>query len=356
MSTGIVGIGTYLPEQVRHNDYWSPELVAGWRGRVGFDNWSEDRIAALNPGQRAVLTAVQPFLSDPFRGCLTRRVKDPGVSSPDMQAAAAKQALERAGVEPGQVGVVISNSLAPTYLGSADAFAIHAQLGLPSHALAFDIEAACNALAHQWVIARGMIESGAVDYALLTQAALGSVVVEYEAEYSPWFGDGASAVLLGRVEGEGEGLLSCYTETDGKAHGGVIIGPEEGSWTDGGRPRLRNNTVIIARTFLNMCNSAKLVLDRAQERAGVRADEVSFFACHQGQIWMSDAIRDFGGIGHAKSFNTLSEFGNLLSVNIPLALRMAHDAGLLEVGDLVQTYAIGSGHSESSLVFRWDGC
>src|SRR6185295_3621709 len=137
-AVGILGIGAYLPEQVRRNDWWPEEVVAKWRARAAESlvRPEPDSPQPLSDGERRVLAAMAELKDDPFRGTRERRLMPGGMTSSDMEVEAVKDALARSGVPAGRVGLLLTNSQLPDYLGVATAPLVHRKLGLPAGCLA----------------------------------------------------------------------------------------------------------------------------------------------------------------------------------------------------------------------------
>src|SRR6476661_3273157 len=112
--SGIWGIGIYLPETVRHNDWWPQSVVDQMRKRAL--HRTERVPLPITEGVRRALDAQERYKNDPFNGAVERRVMNAEERSSDMETAAAARALENAQVEPGEIDAVISHTVCPDYL------------------------------------------------------------------------------------------------------------------------------------------------------------------------------------------------------------------------------------------------
>ncbi|MGH8624445.1 MAG: hypothetical protein ACREYC_03900 [Gammaproteobacteria bacterium] len=170
---GIHGIGIYLPEPVRKNDWWPSKIVDSWRGKSGASlvRSSNDSDEPISEGGRRTLEGMAEVAADPFKGAVERRAMPDGMVASDMEAAAAKDALSRAGIDPGEAGMLLTNSQLPDFLSVPTAPAVHRKLGLPERCLSTATDAACNSFLTQLAIAEPMIRSGQVRYGLLVQSS-----------------------------------------------------------------------------------------------------------------------------------------------------------------------------------------
>src|SRR3954464_10185645 len=136
-AVGILGIGAYLPEQVRRNDWWPEEVVARWRATAAESlvRHEPDSVPPASEGARRTLAAMAELKDDPFRGARERRIMPRGMTSSDMEVEAAKDALARSGVPGSRVGLLLTDSQLPDHLGVSNGPLVHRKLGLPAGCL-----------------------------------------------------------------------------------------------------------------------------------------------------------------------------------------------------------------------------
>ncbi len=241
----------------------------------------------------------------------------------------------------------------PDFLDTNAACTIHGALGLSPRCFSLGVEAACNSWQMNVELARDMIRAGRARNALLVQWCAVTRIVPPHVHHAPWFGDGASAVVLGPVK-EGFGILGAAHRTDGDMQNTLVAGVPGGRWYDEGKVTLYPEDVERAkRMFVESADSAATVVGEALADAGVEKSDVDFYACHQGTAWLGQVTREAAGLGHARTLDTFARTGNLGSPNIPVVLAEAERQGLLHAGDVVVTHAGGSGVTYSSLVLRW---
>lgn len=346
---GILGLGAFLPPQIRRNDWWPDTIVEQWRTRK--------RMAAMPPPQdedaRRVVEALLEYADDPFSGAVERRVMSPDMTVADMEIAAARAALDDAGLEPGDIDLVINDPITPDDIGTNTACAVHEALGLPDTALTVSIRAACNGFHQQVALADGLIAAGRVHRALLVQSCGLSRVLPYDRPYSPLFGDAATAVVLGPVR-EGRGLLAADHRTDGSLGNTLLLGSPEGQWWEHGPVTLHNASPNASHQMLmNLPGYARATIDGVLRRAELPPEHVSFVAMHQAFPWYRRVVQAAVGLEHAQALDTFTWAGSVSACNVPLVLTTAHQRGLLSDGDIVVTQGGGSGMTYSSLAIRW---
>lgn len=366
----IEGIGVYLPETVRQNDWWPERVVTGWRAererRAALRRDSPDPLAsamlrvnardAMTAGQRAVVSGLEQYDDDPFHGVIERRVIADGMPPSEMEARAARSALARAGIEPGQPGAidfVLCASLVPDVLTVPNACAVHHRLGLDPACLCLTVDATCNAFAVQLEIARGLVAAGRHRRGLLIQSSAMSRLIPTEAPYAPIFGDGATAVVVGRAPPD-HGLLASDHHSDGSLAGAFFASVPGERWYDDGPITWHIHDQDAARdVVLNVADRGRDTVSRALARAGRSPDDVDFYASHQAMAWFRRVTQDHIGLRHARSVDTFPWAGNLSGSNIPLVLATAEREGRLQPGDVVATFSGGSGITWSSMILRW---
>jgi 3-oxoacyl-[acyl-carrier-protein] synthase III len=348
--TGILGIGVFLPDEVRRNDWWPESVVNAWRQRLAQQPYHPP---PEDEGERMVWAARNEVGDDPFWGAVERRVMSPGMTALDMEVAAAERALSKAEVSASEIDLLLLQSTVPDMLTTNMACAIHEALGVPRSCFALTIEGACNGFQQQFALAESLIRSGQANRALLVQSCSLSRVLPFEQPHSTVFGDGATAVVVGPVS-EGRGLLAAEHHTDGLLNRTLISTVPDADWWAEGRVVFhhvcpRNSQKMLA----SVPNMGRDTIHGALARTVYGPLDVDFYASHQPNTWYRRITQSFAGLERARHIDTFKWAGNMSAANIPLTLSLALDEGLLHDDDLVVTQSGGSGVSFSSLVFRW---
>jgi 3-oxoacyl-[acyl-carrier-protein] synthase III len=355
-NVGIWAIGTFLPPQVRTNDWWPSATVAKWQEALDVrkNARSEKAATELPAGSDLVLAAISEQRDDPFKGARERRVMSEGMMPSDMEIAAAREALDRAQLDPAEIDLLLVFSGVPDYLTVPNGPRIHSALGLRADCLTISMDNACNTFQTQLTLAEQMISGGRVRHALLVQSSAVMHLIPPEEQHSAWFGDGATAVVLGPVRAE-HGVISTSHRTDGSFFGSLVGGGYKGgTWFDDADIALhfadRKGAVRLAFMLPLL---GKTVLDDALGRAGLKPKDVNFYAAHQGTSWFRRVSQAFIGLSDARFFDTYDWTTSLSAANLPFVMAMAERQSVLREGDLVAMYSGGSGITVSGTLLRW---
>jgi 3-oxoacyl-[acyl-carrier-protein] synthase-3 len=344
LHVGILGLGVYLPADIRRNDWWPAETVARWM--------SGRRPAGATPTS-IVETAMAEQARDPFQGAVERRVMPAEMSSTDMEEHAARAAFADAGIDPQTIDLVLLHTLAPDWLATNTACVLHHRLGLRRDCFTLQIEAAQHSFPMQLSLANAMIASGQAKRALLVQSCPSSKLLDYSMPLSAAFGDGASAVIVGAVS-EGRGMLGSSRFTDGTHPRMLIASVPGGRWYDDGRAMLHLADPIAAREILtSTVELASGAITAALADAGLAASDVTVSSIHQGQPWLQRLVCEAAGITHARSIDVHARTGHLFAALIPSNLHAAVDAKLLAADDVVVIAGGGNGMTYGASVLRW---
>jgi 3-oxoacyl-[acyl-carrier-protein] synthase-3 len=308
---------------------------------------------AVSEGTKKVLGVFEALQADPFQGAVERRVIDDDMRASDMEEIAAKQALEKAGIDRAHVGLLICHSAVPDYLVTNNACLLHERLGLSRECFTMANEAACNSFLMQLAIAEKMLAGGVARYALLVQSCAISRIIDPNEPLSPNFGDGASAVVVGPVAA-GRGVIASAFRTDGSLHRAVVGGVRGRSWYDDGRVAMYSEDPSAARqTFMEIADKGDEVTGAVLRDAGCKPADIGFFGVHQGTSWARRLLTEHFGLTSARSVETYAWAASIFAANIPLGLAIGEKEGLLRQDDLVLTFAGGAGLSYGSVLLRW---
>jgi len=347
---GLLGVATYLPPETRRNDWWPAETVEGWmRARRANPPRPPD---AVTPAMARVLSAMAEQAVDPFQGVVERRVMPVGMTSTDMEAEAAERAIARAQIDRREIDALLTYTAVPEYLLSNAACVLHHRLGLAPTCFTLQAEASGHSFMTQLTLAESLIASGRARHALLVQSAASSRLIDRDELQSPLFGDGAAAVVVGRVAGGG--LLATVHRTDGTYPRALIATVRGGRWYDGGSIILHRGDLDAARqVFLETADRAIEVVGAALREAELAPGDVDFFAVHQGTPWLRQVTQEVLGLHRARSVDTFATTGYLFGASIPLVLETAQREGLLPAGSVVVMHGGGVGSTYGAIVTRW---
>jgi len=281
-------------------------------------------------------------------GIRQRHIAAPGETTSSMGAAAAREAMARAGVLPAEVDAVIVATATPDSSFPATAVRIQAQLGI-TQGFAFDILAACTGFVYALSVADSMIRSGSARCALVIGAEAYSRILDWTDRAScVLFGDGAGAVVLRAETGGQNGILSTHLHADGRL--ADILHIEGGPGSTGGTGLLR---MAGREVFKHAVTKLASVVDEALEANGLARQDIAWLVPHQANIRIIDAMGKKLGLAPERVVVTVDRHANTSAASIPLALSDAEAAGKFQRGDVVLMEAIGGGLTWGSALARW---
>lgn len=321
----VVATGRYLPERVLTN--------ADLESMVDTtDEWIRERT-----------------------GISERRIAGDDMGAAEMGARASRIAMERAGVQPGEIDVIVLSTATPDRLLPSTACDMQALLGA-TNAAAYDISAACSGFLYATSVAEGHIASGNAEIALVVSTEKMSGIVDWSDRATcVLFGDGAGAAVLKRTD-NGHGIVSSFIRSDGtlaellwRPAGGVRV-PMDIAVLDS-----RSHLVKMAgrEVFKSAVRSMAEAADQALMRAGLTGADIDLLIPHQANMRIIEATARYAGIPMEKVFINVDRYGNMSSATIPVALDEAVEQGRLKKGDNVMMVAFGAGFTWASTVMRW---
>jgi 3-oxoacyl-[acyl-carrier-protein] synthase-3 len=352
---GILGLGTFLPPAVRKNDWWPTDVVERWHDRMAHRaTRAESPADNLTSGARRTLAAMAEFASDPFRGSIERRIMAADMTAAEMEAIAAREAMNRAGVRPDEIDVILSQTPVPDHLMVNNACVTHRLLDLPRRCLAIGTEGACNAFALHMSIAEGLVASGRARNVLSVHSSAITRVHGPTEPHSAWWGDGAAAAVIGPVSA-GKGLLTSVHHADGNQCDALVLGtgPDKRWWEEGAITTHSVNREATRNMLFGMVDRGGTAIKEALSGAGLAPSQVDFYASHQSTPWLTRETKAEAGLDRAKTIITFPYLANMNSVNVPFILAAGEREGLIGDGSIVATFSGGLGETWSSMVLRW---
>ncbi|MCK6553604.1 ketoacyl-ACP synthase III [Candidatus Binatia bacterium] len=328
----ILGVGRFLPDRVVTNDDLSKLMDTS-------DEWIQQRT-----------------------GIRERRFSDDHTGGTDMGLIAAREALDRAGVSPAQIGCLIYATLSPDIDMPASACLLQEKLGLQGIP-AFDVRNQCSGFLYGLAIADTFVKTGLYDHVLLVGGEVHSTGIDLTTrgrEVAVIFGDGAGAVVVGPAAGPDRGILATHLHADGKF--------AEKLWIEspGSRERPRLTEEMIAgdppRVFPRMEGKYVFrhavtrfpeVVREALDTCGYTPADLDLLIPHQANLRISQMVAMSLELPEEKMFNNIDRYGNTTAGSIPIALYEAMEAGLVQSGKLVCLAAFGAGFTWASALIRW---
>ena len=275
-----------------------------------------------------------------------------GELTSDLAIAAARDALDNAGIDANDIDAIILATSTPDQTFPSTATKVQAGLGM-SHGFAFDVQAVCAGFAFALTTANSLIVAGQSKRALVIGAETFSRIMDWEDRTTcVLFGDGAGAVILEAQECEGtsadRGILACELNSDGKFNDLLYVDGGVSSTPTTGVLRMQGQEV-----FKHAVSKLAAAGETAMARAGVTSDEVDWVVPHQANLRIIKSTAKKMGVSMDKVVLTVHDHGNTSAASIPLALSVAVKAGQIKRGNLILTEAIGGGLAWGAVVFRW---
>lgn len=289
-------------------------------------------------------------------GIRQRHIAGDGESLTSLSAEASRQAMARAGVQPGEIDTIILGTASPDHLLPATAVEIQTVLGC-TRAAAFDLSAACSGFLYGAIVGESLIASGSADTVLVIGAEKLSAIVDWtDRNTCILFADGAGAAVLRRTRGGQKGILSSYMRSDGAlaellwrpAGGGAE--PFSPDVFDGRRQFVR---MAGREVFKHAVRSMAEATDRALDAARLTAADIDLLIPHQANVRIIEATAKHAGVSMDKVFVNVDRFGNTSAASIPIALNDAIEQGRVKEGMTVLFAAFGAGFTWGSLIVRF---
>jgi 3-oxoacyl-[acyl-carrier-protein] synthase-3 len=293
------------------------------------DEWIRERSGI---GERRHATG--PFVEPPPPASPPGGVGSTGA----LAVEAGRKALSEAGVAASDIDLLILCTTSPDQAVPATSSPVAAALGIAGGAM--DLNAGCAGFTYGLVTAAGLIGAG-IDKALVIGAETLTRITNFGDRSNAFlFGDGAGAVVVEAVPGEGS-LLGWDLGADGTLQ--PIL------YADLGSGMVMKGQEVFRRAVRATVNSAVA----SMERAKVTASDIALFVPHQANSRIMTAVADRIGVPHDRIASVIETTANTSSASIPLALADAAERGRLEAGDLVLLAGFGAGMTWASAVWRW---
>ncbi len=286
-------------------------------------------------------------------GIEARRFGGRGEQNWQLSTMAARRALEAAGVDPLELGLVLVGTISGHMLMPSTACFVQAEIGA-TNAFAWDLNAACSGFMYGMDTADRYIRADKEMKVLVIGAETLSARLDYtDRNTCILFGDGAGAAVFGMVEGRG--LLATHMGSDGSLwellhmHGPESSNPElavEGA--TGPFVRMSGKEV-----FKYAVKAMAASVDAVLAKEGMSVDDVDLLIPHQANMRIINNLAKRLGISAEKVFVNVPEYGNTSAASIPIALDEASRGGRMKAGDTVLLCSFGGGFTWGAALMKW---
>jgi 3-oxoacyl-[acyl-carrier-protein] synthase-3 len=276
-------------------------------------------------------------------------------SATDLGAMAARQAMERAKIQPGELDLIVLGTASPDRLLPSAAVDLQAALGA-SRAAAFDIGAACSGFIYGTTVAEALMATGGAETALVVGVEKLSAITDWQDRSTcVLFGDGAGAAILKRSKHH-KGILSTYVRSDGTL-GDLLCRPSGGATTPFSAEVLADRSQFIRMTgrevFKHAVRSMSDACGRALDGAKLTGSDIHLMIPHQANIRIIEATAKHANIPMDKVYVNVDRYGNTSAASIPIALDEAIEKGRIGEGSIVLLVAFGAGFTWGAMVVRF---
>ncbi|MGL5175673.1 MAG: beta-ketoacyl-ACP synthase III, partial [Cetobacterium sp.] len=324
-NVGIIGLGTYVPENVMTNFDFEKIIDTT-------DEWIRTRT-----------------------GIEERRFANETQATSDLGAEAAKVALEKAGVPVEDIDMIILATTTPDYPIQSTACVVQELIGAVN-AAAVDINAACSGFVYALTMAKALVVSGMNKKVLVIGAEVLSKCVDMQDRNTcVLFGDGAAAAVVAEVE-DGYGMISQFlgAEADVK---GALRTPAGGTRKPLSQEVLEERSNFLQMKGQDVFKFAVKALPKATlealEAAGLTPSDLDMVFPHQANSRIIEAASKRLEIPMEKFYLNLNKYGNTSSASIGLALGEALEKGLVKKGDTIALTGFGAGLTYASMILKW---
>ncbi|MDE6775384.1 MAG: ketoacyl-ACP synthase III [Ruminococcus sp.] len=328
MGVNIMAMGSYLPEQTLTNDDFRKFVDTN-------DEWIRTRTGICSRH----MAGWEPVWY--------------------MGKMAAQKAIEKAGIKPDEIGLVIVSTITSDFLTPSIASILQYELGI-SNAYAFDLNAACSGFVYMLDAAHRYLETDEnLKYVLVVSSEALSRFVDYSDRGTCiLFGDGAAAAVIGRSEK----MYSSFLASDGSGARklfarNVAVAPQvkqDNDFDDGFPEKPQHQLYQDGKEVYKFAVKAlPKAFNAAAEKIGITSSDIDWFVPHQANVRIIETAAKNLGTGTDKFIVTLDHHGNTSSASIPLALCEAIEKGTVQRGQKLALVGFGAGLTYGSIILEY---
>ncbi len=274
-------------------------------------------------------------------GIRERRVAADGELSSDLGAAAARRALESAGLAVDDVQLIIVATSTPDRKAPSTACILQHKLGSRSGAAAFDVAAVCSGFLYAMTIGAHMISSGMYANAMIVGCDTFSRITDWTRRDAVFFGDGAGAVVLQRTD-RTNALFSSLMYADGSGHDHFTVHPGDDHFTMYGRAVYETATKVLPEAIRAVVTESGYVME-----------DVRCLIPHQPSIRILQRTAELLDVPFDRVMTNMDRYANTSGATIPLLLDEVRRTGRIAENDLIAFAAVGSGWTWGAALLRW---
>ena len=321
----IIGTGSYLP----------PKRVT-------------NHALAVQLAEKGIETSDEWIVSG--SGVSARHYAETDVQSSDLAVAAARQALEMAGLAANDIDLIIVATSTPDHLGGfpSTACVVQRKLGVTNECAAFDVQAVCSGFVYAMSVADSLIKSRAHKNVLIIGAEVFSRILNFEDRTTcVLFGDGAGAMVL--TASSDPGILATKMHSDGRYADILCIPGNASAGAVAGSAFLYMDGPAVFKLAVSVLEK---VANEALKIADMSAAQIDWLIPHQANIRIMQSTAKKLGLPMEKMVVTVDQHGNTSAASIPLALDVAVRDGRIKAGQNVMMEGVGGGFTWGAVLAR----
>ena len=289
-------------------------------------------------------------------GIKQRHIVSDDEASSDLSTHVAKKLLEKRGIKPEQIDIIIVGTVTPDHLTPSTAAIVQNNINA-QNAWAFDLSAACSGFLFGLETGSKLIESGKYKTVMVIGVDTMTSILDFkDRETCIIFGDGAGGVILEPSKSD-NGIISSILRTDGSGASSLNV------LAGGSRKPATEETIANREHFIRQDGkkvfkfAVKRMADVSEEvllKNGLSGNDIKLFIPHQANKRIIDATGERCGIPKDRVLINIDRYGNTTAGTIPIALNEAVENKLINNGDYILLSAFGSGFTWGSILIKWD--
>jgi 3-oxoacyl-[acyl-carrier-protein] synthase-3 len=290
-------------------------------------------------------------------GIKRRHIVGKGVACSDLCTEAALKVIEKAGIKPTDVDLIIVATITPDMQLPATACLVQHNIGAVG-AWGFDMSIACSGFLYALQVACQFVATGAHKNVIAIGMDVMSSIIDYtDRQTCIIFGDGGGAALVQPADKNDHlGIIDFVHEVDGSGGPSLCL-PAGGSRNPTTEETLAKRMHYVHQdgkaVFKFATRKMAEVCVRLLERHGLTGKDLDLFIPHQANLRIINAAVERLEVPMEKVIVNIDEYGNTTAGTIPLAIQTALDEGKLKKGDLVLLASMGAGFSAGATLVRW---
>jgi len=289
-------------------------------------------------------------------GIKQRHIVSDEEASSDLSTHVAKSLLEKRGIKPEEIDIIIVGTVTPDHLTPSTAAIVQNNINA-TNAWAFDLSAACSGFLYGLETGSKFIESGKYKKVMVIGVDTMSSILDFkDRETCIIFGDGAGGVIL-EASKSNDGIISSILKTDGAGASSLNV------YAGGSRKPASKETIAKREHFIRQDGkkvfkfAVKRMADVSKEvltKNGLNGSDLKLFIPHQANKRIIDATGERCGIPKDRVLINIDKYANTTAGTIPIALNEAVENNLINNGDYILLSAFGSGFTWGSILIKWD--